>query len=255
MAVRDETVQSLVRGIAVIRSFDAGHRHQTITDVSARTGLTRAAARRFLITLCEAGLARSDGKYYELTPAILELAQSYVSSASELEVVQDILRGLSEEFDESASAAMMDGTDIIYVARAPARHRIMTIGLGLGTRLPAHATSMGQALLSLMNPREFEAYLGNARLQELTRHTLTTRVALRQRIEDVRTRGYAIVSEELELGLRSISVPVRNRNPRSNLAVNISAQAARVSAEEMVERFLPALQRAQRHIQIAVDSR
>ena len=255
MAVRDETVQSLVRGIAVIRSFDAGHRHQTITDVAARTGLTRAAARRFLITLCETGLARSDGKNYELTPAILELAQSYVSSASELEIVQDVLRGLSEQFDESASAAMMDGTDIIYVARAPARHRIMTIGLGLGTRLPAHATSMGQALLSLMQPRELEIYLSKAKLTPLTPHTLTTRTSLRQRIDEVQDRGYAIVSEELELGLRSISVPVRNRNARSNIAINISAQAARVSADDMVERFLPALQRAVRHIEIAMDSR
>ena len=255
MAVRDETVQSLIRGIAVIRSFDAGHRHQTITDVAARTGLTRAAARRFLITLCETALARNDGKHYELTPAILELAQSYVSSASELEIVQDVLRGLSEQFDESASAAMMDSTDIIYVARAPARHRIMTIGLGLGTRLPAHATSMGQALLSLMNPRELEVYLSNADLVELTPYTLTTRVALRQRIDEVRERGYAIVSEELELGLRSIAVPVRNRNPRSNFAINISAQAARISASDMVERFLPALQRAMRTIELAVAGR
>ena len=255
MAVRDETVQSLVRGIAVIRSFSEGNRRQTITDVSARTGLTRAAARRFLITLCETGLARTDGKYYELTPAILELTQSYVSSLSELEVVQDVLRGLSTEFDESASAAMMDGTDIIYVARSAARHRVMAIGLGLGTRLPAHATSMGQALLSLMSPRELEIYLSNARLEALTPNTMTTRLALRHRLDAVRDRGYALVSEELELGLRSIAVPVRNRNPRSNIAINISAQAARVSAEEMVERFLPALQRAQRHIQIAVDNR
>jgi len=255
MAVRDETVQSLVRGITVIRSFDAEHRHQTITDVAARTGMTRAAARRFLITLCETGLARSDGKYYELTPAILELAQAYVSSASELEIVQDVLRGLSEQFDESASAAMMDGTDIIYVARAPARHRIMTIGLGLGTRLPAHATSMGQALLSMMSPRELEIYLSNADLRAYTPRTLTTRIALRARLDEVRDTGYALVSEELELGLRSIAVPVRNRNPRSNIAINMSAQAARISVDEMVERFLPALQRGVRHIQLAMDGR
>jgi len=255
MAPRDETVQSLVRGIAVIRSFDADHRRQTITDVAGRTGLTRAAARRFLITLCETGLARSDGKYYELTPAILEIAQAYISSASELEVVQGVLRDLSEQFDESASAAMMDSTDIIYVARAPARHRIMTIGLGLGTRLPAHATSMGQALLSLMNPRELEIYLSSAKLDPCTTHTLTTRTALRHRLDEVRDHGYAIVSEELELGLRSIAVPVRNRNPRSSIAINISAQTARVSAADMIDRFLPALQRGLRHIQLALDSR
>lgn len=255
MAQRDETVQSLVRGIAVIRSFNAGNRRQTITDVAARTGLTRAAARRFLITLCEIGYARTDGKYYELAPAILELAQCYVASVSELEVVQSVLRGLSEEFDESASAAMMDGTDIIYVARAPARHRIMTIGLGVGSRLPAHATSMGQALLSIMEPRELETYFRSAELKALTPNTLTSRIALRRRLEEVRERGYAIVSEELELGLRSISVPVRSRNSRTNLSINLSAQAARVSANEMTERFLPALQRALRQIELATNSR
>jgi IclR family transcriptional regulator, pca regulon regulatory protein len=252
MPPRDETVQSLMRGIAVIRSFDAGNRQQTITEVSSRTGLTRATARRFLITLCELGLARTDGKYYELTPAILEIAQSYISSASELEVVQAMLRDLSEQFDESASAAMLDGTDIIYVARSPARHRIMTIGLGVGTRLPAHATSMGQALLSLMAPRELEAYFARAELTAATRHTLTTRKALNRRLEDVRARGYAIVNEELELGLRSIAVPVRNRNSRSSLAVNMSAHAARVSAEDMTGRFLPAIQRAVRTIEMAI---
>lgn len=252
---RHETVQSLVRGIAVIRSFDAGNRRQTITDVAARTGLTRAAARRFLLTLCEIGLARNDGKNYELTPAILEIAQSYVASASELEVVQDVLRGLSTEFDESASAAMMDGTDIIYVARAAARHRIMTIGLGIGTRLPAHATSMGQALLSMMNPRELEVYFRAANLEEYTVHTLTTRTALRKRIDEVRSQGYAIVSEELELGLRSISAPVRNRRGRSNIAINMSAQAARITSREMLERFLPALRRAVRHVELATEGR
>ncbi|MEJ8572656.1 IclR family transcriptional regulator domain-containing protein [Microbaculum marinum] len=255
LAIRDESVQSLVRGIGVIRSFDAGNRRQTITDVAARTGLTRAAARRFLITLCDVGLARTDGKFYELTPAILELAQSYVSSASELEVVQDVLRGLSQEFDESASAAMLDGTDIIYVARAPARHRIMTIGLGIGTRLPAHATSMGQALLSILTPRELEIYFSAADLKPLTVYTLTTRIALRRRLEEVRESGYVLVNEELEIGLRSIAAPVRNPNSRSNIAINISAQAARVSADEMVDSFLPAIRRAVRAVELAMDSR
>jgi|FEC22Drversion2_1045045.scaffolds.fasta_scaffold00046_101 IclR family pca regulon transcriptional regulator len=255
MPQRDETVQSLVRGLAVIRSFDAAHRRQTITDVAARTGLTRAAARRFLLTLCEIGLARTDGKNYELTPAVLEIGQAYLAAASELEVVQDELRGLTLEFDESASAAMLDGADIIYVARSPARHRIMTIGLGLGTRLPAHATSMGQALLSMLSPRELEAYFSVARLERRTAHTLTTRAALKQRLEEVRARGYALVSEELELGLRSIAVPVPGRTTRTNIAINMSAQAGRVTAEEMIERFLPALRRAVRHIGLAADAR
>lgn len=252
MAHRDESVQSLVRGMTVIRSFGAGQRRQTITDVAGATGLTRAAARRFLITLCDIGLARTDGKHYELTPAILELSQAYVSSATELEVVQSVLRSVSQEFDESASAAMMDGTDIIYVARAPSRHRIMTIGLGLGTRLPAHATSMGQALLALMTPRELERYFSNADLAALTPHTITTRAGLRDRLDQVRRQGYALVSEELEIGLRSVSVAVPNPDQRTGIAINIAAHAARVSTDEMESRYLPALQKAARHIEFAL---
>lgn len=255
MPPRDETIQSLVRGLAVIRSFDSSHRRQTITDVAGRTGLTRAAARRFLITLCEVGLARTDGKYYELTPAVLEIGQAYLSAASELEVVQDVLRGLTLEFDESASAAMLDGADIIYVARSPARHRIMTIGLGLGTRLPAHATSMGQALLSLLGPRELEVYFAVAELTAFTDRTLTSRQALRRRLEEVRSLGYALASEELEIGLRSIAVPVPGRNSRAHMAINLSAQAGRVSAEDMTARFLPALKRAVCHIGLAAEVR
>ena len=252
MERREETVTSFLRGLSVIRSFGTDHQRQTITDVAGRTGLTRAAARRFLHTLCAAGLARTDGKYFELTPAVLELGHSFLSAVSELELVRQVLQDLTRQFDESASCGMLDSTDVIYVARSPARHRIITINLSIGTRLPAHATSMGQALLAMLAPRELDRFLATAKLDTYTPRTLTTKAQLRQRLIEVQRRGYALVSEELELGLRSISIGIPGRIPTTNMALNMSTQAARVSEADMVSRFLPALRRAARQIASSV---
>lgn len=250
MPPRIETVQSFAKGIDVLRSF-AGHRRQSITDVSERTNMTRAAARRFLHTLCEQGYARTDGKYFELTPAVLEIGNAYLSGVSELETVREVLQDLTRELGESASAGMLDGTDIIYVARSPARHRVMAIGLAVGSRLPAHATSMGQAILAQMSHNELERFFAASRLQALTPHTITSKPELKQRLRDVAERGYALVSEELEIGLRSISVAVPGRPHGARLSLNMSAQAARISEEEMIAAFLPALQRAAHQVSLA----
>jgi IclR family pca regulon transcriptional regulator len=249
---RDETVASFRKGLDVIKSFGAQHRRQTITDVAERTGLTRAAARRFLLTLCQVGFARTDGKYFELTPAVLEVGQTFLSGMSELEIVRDVLFDLTRRIGESASAAMLDGTDLIYVARSPAPHRILAVGLGVGTRLPAHATSMGHVLLSKLHARELERYFEAAKLDRYTSRTLTTKRELQQRINEVRREGFALVSEELEAGLRSIAVPVPQQAPGSNLAINMSAHAFRVSEEEMLTNFLPALREAAGTISMAV---
>ncbi len=250
MALKLETVEAFSRGLSVIRSF-AGVRAQTITDVSHRTGLTRAAARRFLYTLCEQGLARTDGKHFELTAGVLELGHAYLSGMSELETVRDILHDLTSELGESASAATLDGDDIVYVARSPARHRIMTVGLAVGTRLPAHAASMGQALLAQLSHNELEAFFQSSKLAARTQHTLTTKAALKERVVKIRSAGFALVNEELELGLRSIAMAIEGRPKSARLAINISAQAARVSETEMLERFLPRLQHAARRVQIS----
>lgn len=244
MAPRIETVASFAKGLDVIRSFGVDARRQTITEVAARTGMTRAGARRFLHTLVESGYARTDGKHFELTARVLELGNAYISGMSELETVRDILQDLTRELGESASAATLDGPDIIYVARSPARHRLMSIGLSVGTRLPAHATSMGQALLAQLSQNEFDRFMRETKLEALTPHTLTSREALRTRLAEVRERGYALVNEELDLGVRSIAVAIPGRPANARLAVNLSAQAARVDATTMVEAFLPALSRA-----------
>lgn len=251
---RDETVESFRKGLEVIRTFD-GRKTQTITDVAAHGGLTRAAARRFLLTLCDMGLARTDGKYFQLTPAILGIGQAFLSGISELEIIRDVLVELTRRTGESASAAMLDGTEIVYVARSPALHRIMAIGLAVGTRLPAHATSMGQALLAGLHPRELDRYFTAAKLTPHTAHTLTSEAALRKRLTEVKANGAALVSEELEIGLRSIAVAIPDIGSATRLAINLSAQAARVSAEEMRRDFLPALQEASRAIAMAIDRR
>jgi IclR family pca regulon transcriptional regulator len=162
-----------------------------------------------------------------------------------------VLRDLTRELGESASAAMLDGTDIIYVARSPARHRVMAIGLAIGTRLPAHATSMGQAILTQLSRNELERFFAASKLPALTPHTLTTKEVLKQRLRTVSEQGYAIVSEELELGLRSIAMAIEGRPPNARLALNMSAQVSRVSEAEMIETFLPALRRAARQLQLS----
>ncbi len=243
----DETVQSFAKGLDVLRSF-SGRSSQTITDVSERTGLTRAAARRFLRTLCQTGLATTDGKSFRLSPAVLELGQAYLSGKTEQQALLDILMDVTRQIGESASAAVLDGTDIIYVSRSAARDRVVSIGLSIGSRLPAHATSMGQALLAQLDPAALDAYFAAARLVALTPHTLTTRKALETRLTEVRARGYAIVTDELEVGLRSMAVPVVSPG-RPGIAINTSAQSARVTAEAMVSGYLPVLRRAARQIQ------
>jgi IclR family transcriptional regulator, pca regulon regulatory protein len=251
---RDETVESFRRGLEVIRAFD-GRKAQTITEVAGHCGLTRAAARRFLLTLCDMGLARTDGKYFELTPAILGIGQAFLSGLSELEIIRDVLVDLTRRTGESASAAMLDGTEIVYVARSPALHRIMAISLVVGTRLPAHATSMGQALLAGLHPRELERYCARAPLTRFTPFTLTTEAALRARLEEVRKTGVALVSEELEIGLRSVAVLVPGAGQGTRFAINISTQAQRVSAGDMRDAFVPALFEASRAIAMAMTRR
>jgi IclR family pca regulon transcriptional regulator len=249
---KDETVASFRKGLEVIRTFD-GLKSQTITDVAARSGLTRAAARRFLLTLCEVGLAKTDGKHFELTPAILGFGQTFLSGMSELDIVRDVLFDLTRRIGESASGAMLDGSDIVYVARSPAPHRILSVGLGPGTRLPAHATSMGQALLAQLHSRELDRYLETAKLDGFTPKTLTSRERLRARLEKIRRCGYALVAEELEVGLRSIAVAIPAPSGKPHLAINMSAQATRVGDEEMKAVFLPALQDAGRTISVALN--
>lgn len=233
-------VQSLERGLAVIRAFDQSHPELTLSEVAVRTGVTRAVARRFLLTLETLGYVRSDGRFFSLTARVLELGYAYLSSLSLPEVAESHLESLVAEVSESSSVSVLDGHDVVYVARVPVS-RIMTVSISVGTRFPAYATSMGRVLLAGLSADELEAYLAAVSLAPLTARTLTSVEALRAEVVKVRAQGWALVNQELEEGLRALAAPVRDRGGRVVAAVNVSAHASRTSLEAMRRDLLPAL--------------
>ncbi len=233
-------VQSLERGLSVIRSFDHDHPELTLSEVAVRTGVTRAVARRFLLTLAELGYVRSDGRFFSLTARVLELGYAYLSSLSLPEVAESHLEALVKEVSESSSVSVLDGQDVVYVARVPVS-RIMTVSISVGTRFPAYATSMGRVLLAGLADEELDMYLAAVSLAPLTARTVTSAAALRTELAKVRTQGWSLVNQELEEGLRALAAPVRDRTGRVVAAVNVSAHASRTSLEAMRKDLLPQL--------------
>jgi IclR family pca regulon transcriptional regulator len=232
-------VQSLERGLAVIRAFDAHHPELTLSDVARICDLTRAAARRFLLTLADLGYVRTDGRFFSLTPRVLELGYAFLSGLSVPELAAPHLERLVAEVHESSSLSILDGDDIVYVARVPIS-RIMTVGITVGTRFPAYATSMGRVLLAALPEPALDAYLSRVRLERLTGRTVPSTEALRAELGRVRAQGYAIVDQELEEGLRALAAPIHDRSGVAG-AVNVSAHAARLTVEQMRRRLLPPL--------------
>ena len=233
-------MQSLERGLAVIRAFDADHPELTLSEVAVRTGVTRAVARRFLLTLASLGYVRSDGRFFSLTARVLELGYAYLSSLSLPEVAESHLEALVAEVNESSSVSVLDGHDVVYVARVPVS-RIMTVSISVGTRFPAYATSMGRVLLAGAAEEDLDAYLSAVALAPLTARTVTSAAALRTEIGKVRAQGWSLVNQELEEGLRALAAPIRDRAGRVVAAVNVSAHASRTSLEAMRRDLLPPL--------------
>ncbi len=241
-------MQSLSRGLAVIRAFDHAHPELTLSEVAARTGVTRAVARRFLLTLAALGYVRNDGRFFSLTARVLELGYAYLSSLSLPEVAESHLEALVAEVNESSSVSVLDGHDVVYVARVPVS-RIMTVSISVGTRFPAYATSMGRVLLAGMAPEELEEYLSAVALEPLTARTVTSAEALRTEVAKVRAQGWSLVNQELEEGLRALAAPIRDRTGRVVAAVNVSAHASRTSLETMRRDILPPLLKTAAHIE------
>ena len=233
-------VQSLERGLAVIRAFDADHREMRLSEVAAVTGLTRAAARRFLLTLAELGYVRHENGRFSLRPRVLDLGYAYLSGLSFAEIAQPQMEGLVRQLNESSSISVLDDTEIVYVVRVPTR-RIMSITLAVGTRLPAYATSMGRVLLAQLDDEELGERLARIKPRKLTPHTITAKRALRVELEAVREQGYAMVDQELEEGLRSAAVPIRDAAGKV-AALNISVHASRASMDDLRRSYLPVVQ-------------
>ena len=235
---------SLARGLTVIQAFSPQSLHLSISQLSKRTGLPRASVRRCLHTLSKLGFAGSDdGRTFYLLSRVLPLGHSYLSSLPLSTVAQPVLERLSHILHESSSIAILDGIEIVYVARANVT-RIVAIDLGVGTRLPAFCTSIGRVLLANLPAEEMEALLPRIEFSRYTDHTLTSVEQLRRALLSVRRDGYAIVDEELEVGLRSMAVPVQNSTGRVVAAINSGVNGQRVSVQDMQTRFLPYLRAA-----------
>jgi IclR family pca regulon transcriptional regulator len=250
----DEYVQSLARGLSVVKTFGEDAPSLTLSEVAARTGLSRATARRILWTLHRLGYVQSDGRNFNLAVRTLDLGYAYLSSMNLWEAAQPYMEEVAEQVHESCSASVLDDTEIVYVARVPT-HRIMSITLGIGTRLPAYATSMGRALLTGLAPEDLDAHFRRAKLERLTEKTVVDPERLRQIVETSRRRGFAMVDQELAQGVRSIAVPVRDATGAVAAAVNVSGHVSRVSNAVLVRKFLPHLQRAADGIETAIAMR
>lgn len=236
---------SLARGLAVIRAFSQQRRRLSIAQLSHKTGIPRAAVRRCLYTLAQLGYVTSDdGRNFSLRPKILAIGHAYLSSTPLAASAQPLLDRVSSTVHEACSIAILEGDEILYIARSSTTARIMSVDLSIGSRLPAYCTSMGRVLLASLPPPELDAYLSRVELRAFTNRTITSRSRLLQTLEAVRHDGCAIVDEELEIGLRSIAVPVKNASGVVVAAMNVGAQAARVTAREMEAKFLPHLRAA-----------
>ena len=235
---------SLARGLEVLQAFKPQYSEMSVSEIGQITGIPRAAVRRCLYTLKALGFVHCpDGRHYRLLPRVLTLGHAYLSSSELAKAAQNSLDYLSKVLNESCSVATLDGDNILYIARASVK-RIMTIDLGRGSRLPAYATSMGLVLLSALDEQQLEAYLSRVAIEPLTEFTINSAEALRSELEQVRRLGYAINDQQLEVGLRSIAVPMYSRKGGVVAAMNVGVNASLVSATELRERVLPQLQRA-----------
>jgi len=236
-------MESLARGLSVIRAFSGGRTHLSGAEVAAVTGLSRAAARRCLHTLTVLGYATAVSGGYELTPAVLTLGQAYLDSASLARAAQPVLEHVVAQLEESAAVAVLDGHEVVFVARAAAR-RILSVELSIGSRLPAASTGSGRVIVACGEEQARERFLRRVKLSRWTRYSIVEKKDLRAELARVREQGYAIVDQELEVGLRSIAVPIRDRNGGIHAALNVGVQAARIDTRTLQRDVLPVLRAA-----------
>jgi IclR family transcriptional regulator, pca regulon regulatory protein len=242
---------TLAKGLAVLGTFDKQRPTMTLSQAAKANGLSRATARRILRTLAELGYVAQNGREFSLSSGILKVGFAYLATQNWIEQATPLLRQLSEQFHESCSAATLEGTEIIYVARFPAR-RIMSVTLAVGTRLPAFHTSLGRIQLGFLDREELWRRLMSLRLEAYTPSTITDVQALYERVQEDHAQGFSIVDEELERGLRSIAVPVTDRTGQAVAGLNVSTHSTRTTRNEMREQFLPSLRSIAEQISLAV---
>ncbi|WP_298432125.1 IclR family transcriptional regulator C-terminal domain-containing protein [uncultured Jannaschia sp.] len=233
-------VNSLARGLEVLRAFNRTGRKMTLSQVATETGNTRAGARRILLTLVHEGYAVTDGKLFDLTPQVLELGYSILSSKGVWDIARPFIAHLSDDIQESVSAAILDKFDVVYVGGTQ-YHRIISVGISVGARFPAHCTANGRVLLANTAPEHWDAMIEEIELKKMTEHTITQKSRFRRVLKEVRQKGWSLVDQELELGLISISVPVRMSSGELVGAINVGVPSMRMPVEQMIETILPKL--------------
>lgn len=239
---------SLARGLAVIHAFQERKRHLTIAQISHRTEIPRAAVRRCLHTLMNLGYVTTDGRTYSLLPKVLTLGHAYLSSTPLAVTAQPILDRLSEQLHEACSMATLEGDEILYIARSATPQRLISVDLSVGSRLPAYCTSMGRILLAALDDAALEEYIEHADLQIKTSRTVHTPDGLRASVAEIRTQGWVIIDQELEVGLRSVAVPLKDSAGQVLAALNVGTHAGRVTRQELETRFLPVLLEASKEL-------
>jgi IclR family transcriptional regulator, pca regulon regulatory protein len=243
-----EFMASLAKGLAVLGAFGEHRPMMSLSEAAAVAGLSRAAARRVLLTLSELGYVTQDGRDFTLAPRILELGFSYLSIQSWIDRAGPLMKQLSDEFQESCSAAILHGTEIVFVGRVSPPSRIMTTSVAIGRRLPAFHTALGRIQLGFLGADEIWKRLKSVHVESFTPSTIIDRAALKERVLADHQQGFSIVDEELERGLRALAVPIVTRSAKNVGAINISAQASRTTRNEMRDLFLPRLTDAARQI-------
>ncbi|MFA3791299.1 IclR family transcriptional regulator C-terminal domain-containing protein [Aliiglaciecola sp. SL4] len=241
-------VGALASGLEVLSAFDVQHKKMTLSEVAQITGMDRAKARRLLLTLHALGYIAKDGREFRLTPKVLRLGYAFNASNDHLDVVQHYLQSVTSELGESCSLSILDNDEIIYLVRSSAAHRLMSINITPGTRLPAAYTSMGRVLLAQLSAAEQKDWLARAQLQEHTDNSIVDKNRFINMLKDVKQQGFCVVDQELELGLRSIAVPVFDYKGKLLGAANISTNSLRVSMQSLIDKYLPALQDAAKSI-------
>ncbi len=246
-------VNSFARGLEVIRVFSRHRPKMTLSEVAQATDMTRATVRRFLLTLVREGYCENDGKYFSLLPKVLELGYSVLSSMDLWDVAQPIMNELAELLQESCFAAILDGDAVIYVARASS-NRFVNVGITIGSRVPAHCVSTGRVLLAALPDAQLHGVLSGANFPKFTPNTVTSKVKLRGLIEEARLQGWSVVDQELEVGLRSLSVPIRDRCGAVVAALNVCCPSMRITPEDMRTRVLLAVMEASNRITRAMQA-
>lgn len=246
-ATNPDSVQSLIRGLRVLTAFNRGKARMTLSEIAVLSDLSRGTTRRLLLTLVEIGYVGIDGKYFFLRPQLLELGYTYLSTLSFNDIVQKHLNLIADQLHESASASVLVFPDVVYVARA-STNRLMTIGLSVGSKLPALYTSMGRVMLAQLPKSELEACLADIKLNPPTAQSIKTISVMKRELEKVRKDGYCILDQELETGLRSIGVAIGSHVNGIYAAINVSVPASRVSIEDLKAKICPLLQSTAKEI-------